>query len=202
MVSIDRSLVFPSVNYVRNIVNKAGLKEGGSRMPVVVDCSHIYTTDFTAATGFKAMVTDFKRRGQPVIFSNMKRTVERVFSGQRSNDIVIVPMGEDVSSALHGEEEETCIRHNLNQSMSLFPEIFANEDVEAGAVGMQGNAESSPATVDPLLVKPPQAISSAQEKDDGRDGDVDVAAAITDIDADTVVNRRHVGGGDSNNRIV
>ena len=35
-------------------------------MIVVVDCSHISQTDFTAAEGFQAMLADFKQRGQLV----------------------------------------------------------------------------------------------------------------------------------------
>jgi STAS domain len=31
-------------------------------IPVVVDCSRISQTDFTAAESFKAMMTDFKKR--------------------------------------------------------------------------------------------------------------------------------------------
>lgn len=46
MVTPDRCLVFPSVDYVRNLVVKHSLKRD---LPVVIDCSHIYGADFTAA---------------------------------------------------------------------------------------------------------------------------------------------------------
>lgn len=42
----DRCLIFPSVDYVRNIVTKHSRKQ---EIPVVIDCSHIYGADFTAA---------------------------------------------------------------------------------------------------------------------------------------------------------
>ena len=35
-------------------------------MPVVIQCEHINKADFTAASGFKAMVEDFEGREQPV----------------------------------------------------------------------------------------------------------------------------------------
>jgi len=55
LVQLDRSLVFPSVNYVRGVVNKAGMRQGQSRTPVAIDCSRVYTSDFTAASGLRDM---------------------------------------------------------------------------------------------------------------------------------------------------
>nr|CAD7462327.1 unnamed protein product [Timema tahoe] len=49
LITPDRSLVFPSVEYVRNLVTKAGMKEGSSCTPVVIDSRHIQGADFTAA---------------------------------------------------------------------------------------------------------------------------------------------------------
>lgn len=48
-ITPDRSLVFPSVEYVRNVVTKASLKQGSSYIPVVIDSRHIQGVDFTAA---------------------------------------------------------------------------------------------------------------------------------------------------------
>jgi len=49
MMTPDRCLIFPSVDYVRNIIVKHSLKQN---LPVVIDCSHIYGADFTAAKVF------------------------------------------------------------------------------------------------------------------------------------------------------
>jgi solute carrier family 26 (sodium-independent sulfate anion transporter), member 11 len=49
LVTPDRSLAFPSVEYVRALVLKAGVKHGDSLLPVVVECGHIQAADFTAA---------------------------------------------------------------------------------------------------------------------------------------------------------
>lgn len=49
MITPDRSLVFPSVEYVRGVVSKAGIKQALSKMPVVLDATHIQGADFTAA---------------------------------------------------------------------------------------------------------------------------------------------------------
>jgi hypothetical protein len=49
LITPDRSLVFPSVEYVRKLVSKAGMKQGSSSVPVVIDSRHIQGADFTAA---------------------------------------------------------------------------------------------------------------------------------------------------------
>ena len=40
VITPDRSLVFPSVEYVRAVISKQGLKQG-TAVPVVVDSTHI-----------------------------------------------------------------------------------------------------------------------------------------------------------------
>lgn len=49
MITPDRSLVFPSVEYVRSTVSKIGVKHGSSSIPVVIDSRHVQGVDFTAA---------------------------------------------------------------------------------------------------------------------------------------------------------
>ncbi|XP_039300440.1 sodium-independent sulfate anion transporter-like [Nilaparvata lugens] len=46
LLTPDRCLIFPSVDYVSALVTKHSVKRG---IPVVIDCSHIYGADFTAA---------------------------------------------------------------------------------------------------------------------------------------------------------
>ncbi|XP_077293662.1 sodium-independent sulfate anion transporter-like [Arctopsyche grandis] len=77
----DRSLVFPSVEYVRGVVSKAGIKQAPSRMPVVLDATHIQGADFTAARGIKSLIDDFYARGQPLIFYNLKPSIVEIFRG-------------------------------------------------------------------------------------------------------------------------
>ncbi|VVC31758.1 Hypothetical protein CINCED_3A016532 [Cinara cedri] len=83
VITPDRSLVFPSVEYVRAVVTKAGLKQGLSSIPVVIDCRHIQGADFTAAKGVKSLIDDFVRRNQPLIFYNVKPSVISIFQGVR-----------------------------------------------------------------------------------------------------------------------
>ncbi|KAL0278539.1 UNVERIFIED_CONTAM: hypothetical protein PYX00_000337 [Menopon gallinae] len=80
-VTPDRSLVFPSVEYVRNVVSKAGLKQGSSYIPVVIDSRHIQGVDFTAARGIKLLIDDFMNRKQPILFYNLKPSIVEIFQG-------------------------------------------------------------------------------------------------------------------------
>jgi solute carrier family 26 (sodium-independent sulfate anion transporter), member 11 len=56
MITPDRCLIFPSVDYVRNLINKQGLR---NHIPIVIDCSFVYGTDFTASTVMKSLTSDF-----------------------------------------------------------------------------------------------------------------------------------------------
>lgn len=78
MLTPDRCLIFPSVDYVKNLINKLGVK---SQVPVVIDCSHIYGADYTAATVIETLVTDFSARQQLLLFYNLKPSVGQVFEG-------------------------------------------------------------------------------------------------------------------------
>jgi len=110
----DRCLIFPSVDYVRNIIIKHSLKQN---LPVVIDCSHIYGADFTAAKVFinsltfsphlfllwyvlnidkhssfqviELLTIDFSRRGQLLFFYNLKPSLVTVFEGVRPKDFNI-----------------------------------------------------------------------------------------------------------------
>lgn len=86
MLTPDRCLIFPSVDYVKNLVNKLGAK---SQVPVVIDCTHIYGADFTAATVIETLVADFSARNQMLIFYNLKPSVGQVFEGVVDIDLTV-----------------------------------------------------------------------------------------------------------------
>lgn len=78
LLTPDRCLIFPSVDYVRNLINKHGLK---TQVPLVIDCTHIYGADFTAAKVIETLLKDFNARRQPLLFYNLKPSVCGVFEG-------------------------------------------------------------------------------------------------------------------------
>lgn len=86
VITPDRSLVFPSVEYVRAVVSKQGLRQGNA-VPVVIDSTHIQAADFTAAKGIKSLAEDFASRGQPLLFYNLKPSVVEIFRGVKPSEL-------------------------------------------------------------------------------------------------------------------
>lgn len=86
IITPDRCLIFPSVDYVRNLVTKQSIRQN---LPVVIDCSHIYGADYTAATVIESITQDFSRRQQLLFFYNLKPSVCAVFEGLSPTDFVV-----------------------------------------------------------------------------------------------------------------
>lgn len=83
MITPDRCLMFPSVDYVRRLVTKSagGGGAGGAlpALPVVLECTHIYSADYTAAKSIEQLTADFHARAQPLYFYNVKPSVCSLF---------------------------------------------------------------------------------------------------------------------------
>ncbi|XP_038113609.1 sodium-independent sulfate anion transporter [Culex quinquefasciatus] len=86
IITPDRCLIFPSVDYVRNLVTKHSIRQS---LPVVIDCSHVYGADYTAATVIDSITADFTKRDQPLFFYNLKPSVCAVFEGLSPVDFVV-----------------------------------------------------------------------------------------------------------------
>lgn len=108
MVTPDRCLIFPSMDYVRNLVTKHSIRQG---IPVVIDCTHIYGADFTAATVIETLTNDFYSRKQPLYFYNLKPSVSSVFYGLAPKEFNVVYNKEDLSNMLsncgHNKDNNT-----------------------------------------------------------------------------------------------
>ncbi|XP_011305214.1 sodium-independent sulfate anion transporter [Fopius arisanus] len=89
MLTPDRCLIFPSVDYVRNLVTKYSHRVGNSVTPVVIDCSHIYGADYTAAIVIETLTKDFAARKQPLFFYNLKPSVYAVFEGVEPSHLIV-----------------------------------------------------------------------------------------------------------------
>lgn len=97
MITPDRCLIFPSVDYVRNLISKQAQRQ---RVPVVVDCSHVYGTDFTAATVVETVSRDFAAREQPLFFYNLKPSACTVFEALAPADFVVYYREEQIDELL------------------------------------------------------------------------------------------------------
>ncbi|KAI8130401.1 hypothetical protein FF38_06165 [Lucilia cuprina] len=86
MITPDRCIIFPSVDYVRNLVNKQSMRNS---IPVVIDASHIYGADFTAATVIESLLKDFAQRQQLLFFYNLKPSICAIFESVSSSEFVV-----------------------------------------------------------------------------------------------------------------
>merc|ERR1711862_739989 len=98
-VSTDQALTFTSINYVRNMINKAAVEQTVAASPVVIDCSLISSIDFTAGKGISSMILDFKTRGQGLFFYNAQKSVQETLDGG-SVKCKIVRSSEELSNCL------------------------------------------------------------------------------------------------------
>lgn len=98
-ISPDQGIIFPSVSYLRTFISKAGVQQGNSQMPVIIDCCHINQTDFTAAKGFKAMLSDFQARSQAVYWLNPTTTVTHVIKFIAGDAFHVITSPEDIAPA-------------------------------------------------------------------------------------------------------
>ena len=123
------------------------------RYPLVLDCGHVSTSDFTAAKGFKAMIGDFRKRSQPIIFYNTSPSVVDTFLGVNIEEFVVVNSNEELLSHLRSEfylkvsQSENSRIFLLPRFFSgnhfftniFFPDLFEpQEEVEAGNAGQNG----------------------------------------------------------------
>ncbi|CAG9859988.1 unnamed protein product, partial [Phyllotreta striolata] len=97
LLAPDRCLIFPSVEYVRNLVTKHSIRQS---VPVVLDCSHIYGADFTAATVVETLIKDFATRDQILFFYNLKPSVCSVFEGLSPKGFVVYYNPDDLDELL------------------------------------------------------------------------------------------------------
>lgn len=103
LLTPDRCLIFPSVDYVRNLVTKNSIKQA---FPVVIDCSHIYGADFTAAKVVECITQDFSIRKQPLFFYKLKPSVVAVFSGLKPKDFVVYYSEDELDNLIRAHMKE------------------------------------------------------------------------------------------------
>ncbi|XP_015108473.1 sodium-independent sulfate anion transporter isoform X1 [Diachasma alloeum] len=99
LITPDRSLSFPSVEYVRAMISKHGTRLGNN-VPVVIDSTHIQAADFTAAKGIKNLIQDFFIRGQPLIFLNLKPSIIAIFQGVKPSEMWICSSETELNDSL------------------------------------------------------------------------------------------------------
>ncbi|CAG7833194.1 unnamed protein product [Allacma fusca] len=115
LVQLDRSLTFPSVDYITDVVGKAALRYGNKTTPIVIDCHHIQFADFTAATAISDMVFNFSQFQYTIVFWKLKPSILRIVSNVMADS---------------GNEFRHCVtEHELEQTVDRLATCEQLEDV-------------------------------------------------------------------------
>lgn len=94
--------MFPSVDYVRRLVTKCA---SSSSVPVVLECTHIYSADYTAAKSIEQLTADFHERRQPLYFYNVKPSVCSIFEAvAKPEHFVVFYEDEELDRLLAADE--------------------------------------------------------------------------------------------------
>ncbi|XP_043280245.1 sodium-independent sulfate anion transporter [Venturia canescens] len=122
LVTPGNSLYFPAVDFIKQFVGHAGVREGSSQLPVVVDCRYVLGADFTAAKGMAALINEFNNRKQALYFYNPRAEVVAVLRGACGEEFQQVSSQEELSYLLKP-------RSGTNTHQQLLP-MKINESLE------------------------------------------------------------------------
>uniref|UniRef100_A0A1B6HCB9 STAS domain-containing protein n=1 Tax=Homalodisca liturata TaxID=320908 RepID=A0A1B6HCB9_9HEMI len=116
LVTPTIGMYFPAVDVICNRLQDAGLEKGAGVTPVVLNCVHFTSIDFSAAKAFAGLVRDFSSRGQEIVFLEASPKMVRLFkyvgckNAKCCNSEVelehmlfgVVPLGHRSSKSLQG----------------------------------------------------------------------------------------------------
>lgn len=85
-------------------------------IPVIIDCSHIYGADYTAATVVLTLTQDFEARNQPLLFYNLRPSVSDIFHGVHPKGLIIFYDGKEIDDLLKNNITTITDDHIINES--------------------------------------------------------------------------------------
>lgn len=122
LVTLSAGLLFPSVNFLRDAVSKAGMEAVDV---VVLNCSHVTRADFTAAQGVQSLLQDLKRQDKHVVFHSLQPSVAKILSPMEklcmsNSDVELEQLlkGRQLKLALHTLKMDLCY-HHVHVSVAL-----------------------------------------------------------------------------------
>ncbi|CAG5101314.1 Similar to Slc26a11: Sodium-independent sulfate anion transporter (Mus musculus) [Cotesia congregata] len=130
LVIPGNSLYFPAVDFIKQFVDHAGIREGSSQLPVVVDCRYVLGADFTAAKGIAALIGEFNTRKQGLYFFNPRSDVVAVLRGACGEDFQHVSTQEELSYLLYRSQDKTSRPLSGTIRRELSCEASSNSSVE------------------------------------------------------------------------
>jgi anti-anti-sigma regulatory factor len=81
----DRSLHYPGVEKVRNLLSKKALMNKDAI--IVVDCVNLIDIDFTGAKGLGSVAAALQARNQKIVFVNVEPRIAKALNGFTHGDV-------------------------------------------------------------------------------------------------------------------
>lgn len=107
LITPGNSLYFPAVDFIKQSVGDAGVKEGSSQLPVVVDCRYVLGADFTAAKGIATLISEFNNRKQSLYFFNPRSDVVAVLKGACGEEFQYLSTQQELSYLLSTNQDKS-----------------------------------------------------------------------------------------------
>lgn len=144
MVTLGNSLYFPAVDFIRASVGRAGIKQGASQLPVVVDCRFILGADYTAAKGIASLIDDFHKRKQRLLFYKPRAAVLSVLHGVGLEDFVHVNSQEQLDSTLKDVNNSGGMKYNDVELHNVTSNGQKEKEAEENSVPLLNEPNSHP----------------------------------------------------------
>ena len=137
---------------MRNLINKAAVKQGSSNLAVVINCLHVSQTDFTAAEAFHAMIEDFKKRDQPVYWLAVNSNVIRTLKAVTGQDLKII--------AGPIELARNQLSSSSSSSSSSSPKNKVSKDTDMGTIQEEAPTIAENVNKIPMPVNVPKSFAT------------------------------------------
>lgn len=122
-VSVDRcvsyikitpstSLHFPSAEYIRERIMKYDIEYGNESRVIVIDCSRVNKTDFTAAKCLGALVTDLHTAGKVVVFLKPKPSFAKMLTKTSGKKCCFANAEDAVVDIIRGQNHQQDVKYS------------------------------------------------------------------------------------------
>ncbi|KAG8223320.1 hypothetical protein J437_LFUL001197 [Ladona fulva] len=118
-VTPDSGLMFPAIDYLREVVSCTRADEKLSNMPLVVDCVQVHRADFTVMHGIESLIKDFKKCGQHIVFHRLTPSVRRVLDTITIPEFITSSSDSDLHHILRGFTLEDRIPTDTKLEMEM-----------------------------------------------------------------------------------
>ncbi|KAK7868450.1 hypothetical protein R5R35_011203 [Gryllus longicercus] len=130
IVTPDIGLPYAAVDFLRTEVCRVGEIQGAGILPVAINFKNVKSFDFTTSMGIDSLLKDFEKRGQPLIFLNMKPQDVEMIHNANVKMMQYCHSEEELEDLLFGEKLDLgrCETMPILGSPCQDKSLFSNDD--------------------------------------------------------------------------